>query len=130
MSDPVAVKTVVFESPWCTLVSRPMPDGQPYYVLELGDYVVTESGFGADMGMEKFFDIVCRAGGLRPNAVVLVVTVKALKHHGGDPEGGRTGRVLEPVPGWHVVGVKVVAVSGDRVPEGRLPPTLRPGNQG
>jgi formate--tetrahydrofolate ligase len=56
--------------------------------LKLGDYVVTESGFGADMGMEKFFDIVCRAGGLVPNAVVLVATVKALKHHGGDPEGG------------------------------------------
>jgi formyltetrahydrofolate synthetase len=56
--------------------------------LKLGDYVVTESGFGADMGMEKFFDIVCRAGNLRPNAVVLVATVKALKHHGGDPDGG------------------------------------------
>jgi formate--tetrahydrofolate ligase len=56
--------------------------------LKLGDYVVTESGFGADMGMEKFFDIVCRAGDLRPNAVVLVATVKALKHHGGNPEGG------------------------------------------
>ncbi len=56
--------------------------------LKLGDYVVTESGFGADMGMEKFFDIVCRAGDLRPNAVVLVATVKALKHHGGDPDGG------------------------------------------
>ncbi len=56
--------------------------------LKLGDYLVTESGFGADMGMEKFFDIVCRAGNLRPNAVVLVATVKALKHHGGAPEGG------------------------------------------
>ncbi|HEU5278155.1 MAG TPA: formate--tetrahydrofolate ligase [Gaiellaceae bacterium] len=56
--------------------------------LKLGDYVVTESGFGADMGMEKFFDIVCRAGNLRPNAVVLVATVKALKHHGGAPDGG------------------------------------------
>ena len=56
--------------------------------LKLGDYVVTESGFGSDMGMEKFFDIVCRAGSLRPNAVVLVATVKALKHHGGNPEGG------------------------------------------
>jgi formate--tetrahydrofolate ligase len=56
--------------------------------LKLGDYMLTESGFGADMGMEKFFDIVCRAGGLRPNAVVLVATVKALKHHGGAPEGG------------------------------------------
>jgi formyltetrahydrofolate synthetase len=56
--------------------------------LKLGDYVVTESGFGADMGMEKFFNIVCRVGGLRPNAVVLVATVKALKHHGGDLDGG------------------------------------------
>src|ERR671929_147283 len=56
--------------------------------LKLGDIVVTESGFGSDMGMEKFFDIVCRAGGLRPNAVVLVATVKALKHHGEDPDGG------------------------------------------
>ncbi len=51
--------------------------------LKLADYVVTESGFGSDMGMEKFFDIVCRIGGLRPNAVVLVSTVRALKHHGG-----------------------------------------------
>jgi len=56
--------------------------------LKLGDYVVTESGFGSDMGMEKFFDIVCRVGGLRPSATVLVATVKALKHHGGDPNGG------------------------------------------
>jgi formate--tetrahydrofolate ligase len=56
--------------------------------LKLGDIVVTESGFGSDMGMEKFFDIVCRVGGLTPNAVVLVATVKALKHHGGDPDGG------------------------------------------
>jgi formate--tetrahydrofolate ligase len=51
--------------------------------LKLGDYVVTESGFGSDMGMEKFFNIVCRVGELRANAVVLVATVKALKHHGG-----------------------------------------------
>jgi formate--tetrahydrofolate ligase len=51
--------------------------------LKLGDYVVTESGFGSDMGMEKFFDIVCRVGRLHPSAVVLVVTVRALKHHGG-----------------------------------------------
>src|SRR5438876_4080000 len=55
--------------------------------LKLGDYCVTESGFGADMGMEKFFDIVCRAGGLRPNVVVVVATVKALKHHAEAPEG-------------------------------------------
>jgi formate--tetrahydrofolate ligase len=56
--------------------------------LKLGDYVVTESGFGSDMGMEKFFHIVCRAGKLRPDAVVLVATVKALKHHAGEPDGG------------------------------------------
>jgi formyltetrahydrofolate synthetase len=51
--------------------------------LKLGDYLITESGFGSDMGMEKLFDIVCRVGGLRPSAVVLVATVRALKHHGG-----------------------------------------------
>src|SRR5205809_7827407 len=56
--------------------------------LKVGDYVVTESGFGSDMGMEKFLNIVCRIGGLRPSAVVLVATVRALKHHGGDPDGG------------------------------------------
>jgi formate--tetrahydrofolate ligase len=56
--------------------------------LKLGDYVITESGFGSDMGMEKFLNIVCRAGGLSPSAVVLVATAKALKHHGGDPDGG------------------------------------------
>jgi len=56
--------------------------------LKLGDYVVTESGFGADMGMEKFLDIVCRVGSISPSAIVLVATVKALKHHGDDPEGG------------------------------------------
>jgi len=56
--------------------------------LKLADYVVTESGFGADMGMEKFMDIVCRLGNLRPDAVVLVATVKALKHHAKDPDGG------------------------------------------
>jgi formyltetrahydrofolate synthetase len=49
---------------------------------------VTESGFGSDMGMEKFMDIVCRVGDLRPSAVVLVATVKALKHHGEQPDGG------------------------------------------
>jgi len=54
--------------------------------LSIGDYVVTESGFGADMGMEKFFDIKCRASGLVPDAVVLVATVRALKTHGGGPK--------------------------------------------
>jgi formyltetrahydrofolate synthetase len=54
--------------------------------LKLADYVVTESGFGADMGMEKFFDIKCRYSGNKPNAVVLVATVRALKMHGGGPK--------------------------------------------
>jgi len=53
--------------------------------LKLADYVVTESGFGADMGMEKFMDIKCRYSGLIPNCVVLVATVRALKMHGGGP---------------------------------------------
>ena len=51
--------------------------------LKLGDYVVTEAGFGADLGAEKFLDIKCRAGGFAPGAVVIVATVRALKHHGG-----------------------------------------------
>ena len=51
--------------------------------LKLADYVVTESGFGADLGAEKFFDIKCRKSGLKPDAVVLVATTKALKMHGG-----------------------------------------------
>ena len=53
--------------------------------LHLGDYVVTESGFGADMGMEKFMDIKCRTSRLAPDCVVLVATVRALKTHGGGP---------------------------------------------
>jgi formate--tetrahydrofolate ligase len=51
--------------------------------LKFGDYVVTEAGFGADLGAEKFVDIKCRIGGLKPSAVVIVATVRALKHHGG-----------------------------------------------
>jgi formate--tetrahydrofolate ligase len=51
--------------------------------LKLGDYVVTEAGFGADLGAEKFIDIKCRKSGLRPDAVVVVATLRALKHHGG-----------------------------------------------
>lgn len=53
---------------------------------KVGDYVVTESGFGADMGCEKFIDIKCRASGLRPDAAVVVATVRALKMHGGGPK--------------------------------------------
>jgi formate--tetrahydrofolate ligase len=51
--------------------------------LKLGEYVVTEAGFGADLGAEKFVDIKCRKSGLRPDAVVIVATLRALKHHGG-----------------------------------------------
>ena len=54
--------------------------------LKLADYVVTESGFGADIGMEKFFDIKCRYSGLVPHVVVMVATVRALKMHGGGPK--------------------------------------------
>lgn len=54
--------------------------------LKLADYVVTESGFAADIGMEKFMDIKCRISGLRPNCVVLVATIRALKMHGGGPK--------------------------------------------
>ena len=54
--------------------------------LKLADYVVTEAGFGADLGAEKFLDIKCRYAGIAPSAVVLVATVRALKHHGGCPK--------------------------------------------
>jgi formate--tetrahydrofolate ligase len=51
--------------------------------LKLGDYMITEAGFGADLGAEKFFDLKCRYSGMKPNAVVLVATIRALKNHGG-----------------------------------------------
>lgn len=51
--------------------------------LKLADYVITEAGFGADLGAEKFFDIKCRAGNLKPSAIVIVTTIRALKNHGG-----------------------------------------------
>ena len=53
------------------------------YALKMADYVITEAGFGADLGAEKFFDIKCRKAGLKPDAVVLVATVRALKYNGG-----------------------------------------------
>ena len=62
----------------------------------LGDYVVTESGFAADMGYEKFWNIKCRCSGLKPDAVVLVATVRALKAHGGAP-AVKAGLWLDPV---------------------------------
>lgn len=54
--------------------------------LKMADYVITEAGFGADLGAEKFFDIKCRIAGLRPDAVVLVATIRALKYNGGVPK--------------------------------------------
>jgi formate--tetrahydrofolate ligase len=63
--------------------------------LKLGDYVVTEAGFGADLGAEKFIDIKCRKAGLKPAAVVLVATVRALKYHGGVEVKDLKGENLE-----------------------------------
>lgn len=54
--------------------------------MKLADYTITEAGFGADLGAEKFFDIVCRYGNLKPDAVVVVATIRALKNHGGVPK--------------------------------------------
>ena len=54
--------------------------------MKLADYVVTEAGFGADLGAEKFLDIKCRTGQIKPDAVVLVASIRALKHHGGCPK--------------------------------------------
>lgn len=51
--------------------------------LKMADYVITEAGFGADLGAEKFMDIKCRKAGLKPDCVVLVATVRALKYNGG-----------------------------------------------
>ncbi|MBR1896853.1 MAG: formate--tetrahydrofolate ligase [Pyramidobacter sp.] len=63
--------------------------------LKLGDYAVTEAGFGADLGAEKFLDIKCRFAGLRPSAVVVVATVRALKHHGGVAKADLGTEILE-----------------------------------
>ncbi|HPY36860.1 MAG TPA: formate--tetrahydrofolate ligase [Clostridia bacterium] len=63
--------------------------------LKLGDYAVTEAGFGADLGAEKFFDIKCRLAGLTPSAVVVVATIRALKHHGGAAKDALTKENLD-----------------------------------
>lgn len=65
--------------------------------LSLADYVVTEAGFGADLGAEKFLDIKCVSAGLKPEAVVLVATVRALRHHGGSPAAEYNTGSLERV---------------------------------
>lgn len=63
--------------------------------LKMADYVITEAGFGADLGAEKFFDIKCRIGNLKPDAVVLVATVRALKYNGGVPKAELSGENLD-----------------------------------
>jgi len=63
--------------------------------LKIADYVVTEAGFAADLGAEKFIDIKCRMAGLKPNAVVIVATVRALKYHGGVPKAELNNENLE-----------------------------------
>lgn len=63
--------------------------------LKIADYVITEAGFGADLGAEKFFDIKCRKAGLKPDAVVLVATVRALKYNGGVPKADLSTENLE-----------------------------------
>ena len=63
--------------------------------LKLADYVITEAGFGADLGAEKFLDIKCRAAGMTPDAVVIVATVKALKYNGGVPKAELAAENLE-----------------------------------
>lgn len=65
------------------------------YALKLGDYAITEAGFGADLGAEKFFDIKCRLAGLKPDAVVLVATIRSLKYNGGVAKEGLTGENLD-----------------------------------
>ena len=89
--------------------------------LKLCDRVVTEAGFASDLGAEKFFDIKCRIGGLKPAAVVIVATVKAIEHHGGYSETGGSGNLLKHVENMRAFGLEpVVAVNrfeGDS-PEG------------
>ena len=75
-----ARRTVCQYRAWLQLVCW-----RPKTCLKLADYTVTEAGFGADLGAEKFLDIKCRLADLHPNAVVIVATIRALKQHGGVP---------------------------------------------
>jgi formate--tetrahydrofolate ligase len=80
--------------------------------LKLCDRVVTEAGFASDLGAEKFLDIKCRIGGLRPAAVVIVATAKAIEHHGGFAADGGTGNLMKHVENMHAFGIEpVVAVN-------------------
>lgn len=87
--------------------------------LKLNDYVVTEAGFATDLGAEKFIDIKCRIAGLRPQAVVIVATVKAVEWHGGAGEGGGLANLQKHIENIKYFGLKpVVAINrfGDDKP--------------
>ena len=92
--------------------------------LKIGDYAVTEAGFAADLGAEKFLDIKCRLAGLKPSAVVIVATVRALKYHGGV----RQGRAEPREPGGSGEGPAQPAAARGQHQE-RLWPALRGGHQ-
>jgi formate--tetrahydrofolate ligase len=80
--------------------------------LKLCDRVVTEAGFASDLGAEKFFDIKCRIGNLRPAAAVIVATEKAIEHHGGFAEEGGSGNLLKHIENMRAFGLEpVVAVN-------------------
>ena len=85
--------------------------------LKVGDYVVTEAGFGADLGAEKFLDIKCRYGGLNPSCVVIVATVRALKHHGGVAKDKLTEENVEALArGFENLEKQVENITGFGVP--------------
>ena len=97
--------------------------------LKMGDYTVTEAGFGADLGAEKFLDIKCRAAGLTPAAVVVVATVRALKMHGGLPKkelcdggsrraGARHSEPAAPCEEHHAGLSPAVRGGGEPLPDG------------
>jgi formate--tetrahydrofolate ligase len=80
--------------------------------LKLCDRVVTEAGFASDLGAEKFLNIKCRIGNLRPSAVVIVATAKAIEHHGGFKEDGGSGNLMKHVENMRAFGIEpVVAVN-------------------
>ena len=80
--------------------------------LKLNDFVVTEAGFATDLGAEKFFHIKCRSAGLHPKAVVIVVTVKAIKYHGGFNNEGGTGNLAKHIENIRMFGLDpVVAIN-------------------
>ncbi len=85
--------------------------------MKLGDYCITEAGFGSDLGAEKFFDIKCRYAGLKPDCVVLVATIRALKYNGGVPKAELTAENLDALKkgivnlGTHIENMKKFGVS-------------------